>query len=108
VEAKAVYRESVISALAVPMEIAAAASTALALMEKLTLSANKRLLSDLAAAAVLASASAHAVAYIVRINLPELDEPARRTQFADELQRILAHCELRRAAIETFVSEHLK
>lgn len=69
-------------ALSVPMEIAAAAAGALAVLDEMKQSITPRLMSDLGVASVLANAAAESAAMNVRINLadidPELGRKARK------------------------------
>lgn len=102
--ASAKYQEAVWTGIGVPMQVAAAAAELLATMEELTGHANKHLLSDLGAAAVLAAATARAARYMVMVNLPELADSIRRDQLHRDVDRIVDQCEGRSAAVESFVA----
>ncbi len=105
---KPAYDQAVLAAIAVPMEMAAVASNALSTMDELKSIASRYLLSDLGIAAVLACATARAARYNVRINAPELADPATRARILAEIDRIVDHCEDSRASIEGFVGAGLE
>jgi formiminotetrahydrofolate cyclodeaminase len=106
--AQAAYNDAVLAAVAVPMEMAALASNALATMDEFKSVANPRLLSDLAMAAVLADATARAARYTVRINAGGLSNTENRTKIVADIDDIVEHCACRRESIETFVRHHLE
>jgi len=101
------YQEAVWTAIGVPMQIAAATAESLAAMQELSEHANKHLLSDLGVAAVLASTSARAARFMVRVNLPELADAAKRDRLRSDADRIVQQGEARCAAIEAFVMNRL-
>jgi formiminotetrahydrofolate cyclodeaminase len=101
------HQAAVIAAVSVPLGIAAAASEALEVLDDLKGDASRYLLSDLGVAAVMADATARAAAYSVRVNLPEVADPGTRDRLADDIRRIVGHCDRRRASIEAFVGDRL-
>jgi len=105
---KPAYQEAVLEAVAIPLETAAAASHALAVMDELKDVANRHLLSDLAVSAVLAEAAARAAWYMVAVNLPELTDAATRTKLQGNIAETIRHCEVYRRSIEAFVRCHLQ
>jgi formiminotetrahydrofolate cyclodeaminase len=100
---KPAYQDAVLAAAAVPMETAAAASQALAVMDALKDVANRHLLSDLGVAAVLAEAAARAAWYMVTVNLPEVADAATRTKLREGIDKTLQHCHSSAGSIEGFV-----
>lgn len=104
----AAYREAVLRAIGVPLEMATLAADALHAMDQFKESANRYLLSDLGVAAVLAHAAAQAAAFSVRINLKELTDTALRTRIASDLDRTLAHCNEHHAAVQAYVGAVLE
>lgn len=101
------HQAAVIAAVSVPLGIAAAVSEALEVLVDLKVDASRYLLSDLGVAAVMADATARSAAYSVRINLPEVADPATRDRLADDIRRIVERCDRRRAEIEAFVEDRL-
>ena len=101
------HQAAVIAAVSVPLGIAAAASEALEVLDDLKADASRYLLSDLGVAAVMADATARSAAYSVRVNLPEVADPGTRDRLADDIRRIVGHCDRRRASIEAFVEDRL-
>lgn len=106
--ANAAYQEAALSAAMVPMEMAAFASNALAAMNELKESANRFLLSDLGAAAVLASAVAEASRYTFGINELELSDESLRSRLRREMEALLLKCGGHRKSIEAFVQRKLE
>jgi len=102
------YQEAVLAAIAVPLEVAAAASHALASMDELKDFANRHLQSDLGVATVLAEAAARAAWYMVAANLPELTDAAVRAKLRENIDETIRHCEGHRLSVETFVRRHLE
>ncbi len=102
------YADAVLAAVAIPMEMAAVASQALAAMDEVKSMANRHLLSDLGIAAVLADATVRASGYTVRINLGQLEDEAQRARVMTELDETLGHAETHRDSIETFVCDRLE
>ena len=100
------HQAAVIAAVSVPLGIAAAASEALEVLDDLKADASRYLLSDLGVA-VMADATARSAAYSVRVNLPEVADPGTRDRLADDIRRIVGHCDRRRASIEAFVEDRL-
>lgn len=103
-----VHQLALLTAIAVPMQMAALAAEALALMDQLKGAANKHLLSDLGVAAVLAAAAAQAAGYSVRVNLPSLKDPQQVDRLKKDLANILLHVAERQQRIEAFVSGFLE
>ncbi len=107
-EKLAAYQQSVLTAVSVPMEIAGVASSALTAMEELKSVANRYLLSDLGAAAVIAHAASEAARFMVAVNLPELSDQDVRRKLLDEINETVEHCRQRREAVERFVNDALE
>lgn len=105
--AKTACQVAVLSAIAVPLEAAAAAAHALSAMDELKDFANRHLLSDLGVAAVLAEAAARAAWYMVTVNLPELTDAGTRTKLRGNIDESVRHCESYRRSVEAFVRLYL-
>ena len=101
------HRAAVIAAASVPLSIAAVASDALEVLDDFKGDASRYLFSDLGVAAVMADATARSAAYSVRVNLSKVADPTTRDRLADDIRRIVGHCDRRRASIETFVEDRL-
>ena len=106
-QSDAAYQDAVAAAVAVPMEIAAIASNALAAMDELKTVASRFLLSDLGIAAVLAEAAARAAGYTVRINAAQFDDEPTRSNWLQQTETMVGHCGERCRSIEQFVCERL-
>ncbi|MGD2108578.1 MAG: cyclodeaminase/cyclohydrolase family protein [Phycisphaerae bacterium] len=106
--AEETYQRAVLAALAVPMEMAALVSDALATMDEFKSSASRYLLSDLGIAAVLAEATARAARYTVRVNVRELGDGSTRAHVLEEIDEIVGHCAGRRESVEAFASKALE
>ncbi len=91
------------TAMAVPLQIAAIASTALACMDELKTIANRHLLSDLAAAAITAEAAANAARQFVLINVAQLPNTEERSQATQQIEEVLKHVSSRAESIRTFM-----
>ena len=102
------YAEAVMSAISVPMEIAALASEALATMDEFKALANPYLLSDLGVAAVLAESTAQAARYSVLINARELADEAARVRVTTEINEAVSHSARLRETVESFVAPRLE
>lgn len=102
------YESAVLAALAVPMEMAALVSNALATMDEFKTAASRYLLSDLGIAAVLADATARAAWYTVRVNARQVKDATTRTRVVQEIDAIVDHCGRHRASVEAFVGSHLE
>jgi formiminotetrahydrofolate cyclodeaminase len=102
------YQDAVLAAVAVPMEMAALVSNALSTMDEFKAVASRRLLSDLAIAAVLADATARSAAYTVRVNARELNDTQEKTKLLSDMDDIIEHCAGHRESIESFVRDHLE
>ena len=101
------HQAAVVAAASVPLSIAAAASEALAVLDDFKGDASRYLLSDLGVAAVMADATTRSAAYSVRVNLSEVADPATRDRLANDIRRIVGHCDRHRASIETIVEARL-
>lgn len=97
------FHNAVLRAIAVPMEMAAAVSRALAAMDAFKGDATPYLLSDLGVAAVLADATAHAAAYSVRINVGELTDEGTRQRIVSDVKQTVRRCTEHRDSIEAHV-----
>lgn len=106
--AEVAYGEAVLAAAAVPMEIAAVASNALATMDKGKLVVSRYILSDLAIAAILADATAQASAYTVRVNAREVANGETKARLLENIDEIIRHCAVHRESIEVFVSGQIE
>ena len=106
--AEAGRQGALLVAVGVPMQVVALTAGALERMEALLPDANRYLLSDLGAAAVLADAAAGAAGYMVRINLPDLPDAELRRTMEANLATALAHCSARRQAVEAGVAQRLQ
>ncbi len=102
------FAEAVLQAIAVPMEAVAVTVNLLAILDHFKAIANRRLLSDLGVAAVLADAAARAAAYSVRINVPELPDAEIRTRILAELEDNLRRAGRYRLSIEEHVRTDLE
>lgn len=106
--AEPAHQDAVLSAVAVPMEIAAIASNALSRMNEFKAVAGRALLSDLAVAAILSDATARAARYTVQINARELGDVSKRTKLLSDIDDVLEHCARHRESIEAYVRDHLE
>lgn len=106
--AAASYHEAVLSAMAVPLEMAAVVSHVLSALDDFKADASRHLLSDLGVAAVLAGATAHAARYTVLVNARELSDRSQREKIISDIDQTISHCDEHRKSIETFVSGHLE
>lgn len=106
-EAEAAYRDAVMEATAVPMEMAAVASNALADMDEFKSFASLYLLSDLAIAAVLADATARSARCTMWVNTREISDAETRLRLSANIDRVMLHCASHLASIEAFVHRHL-
>ena len=105
--AEARRQTALLTAALVPLEIAATATTALAAVDELKSLANKALLSDLAAAAVVGEACVQAARGFVRVNLGQVTDAARQREPAAEIERLGTRAGGLRASIDAFVGQHL-
>jgi formiminotetrahydrofolate cyclodeaminase len=106
--AEQAYCEAVLEAAAVPLEIAAVASNALATMNEGKSVTSRYILSDLAIAAILADATARASSYTVRINAREVTDPKAKARLHAEIDEITGHCTRHRESIEAFVRDRIQ
>lgn len=107
-ELERAYQDAVLEAVAVPMEMAATASLAIAEMDKFKNIASRHLLSDLAIAAVLARAAARAARCTLWVNVPEITDGDRRAKLMTSIDRMILHCASHLTAIEAFVHRNLE
>lgn len=73
------------TAIAVPQEMAALSLTVLQKIAELVDKVNKRLLSDVGVAAVLAEAALRAAHHNIRVNLASLESPGEQAELRDEM-----------------------
>ena len=106
--AQAEYEEAVLAAVSVPMEMAAIAGNVLAVLDEFKAEANRRLLSDLAIAALLAEATAGAARYTVHVNVLELHDSTIRQKTLADIGGITERCAAHRRSIESYVSDYLQ
>ncbi len=106
--AQRAYQETVLRAIAVPLETAAAVSSALATMDEFKAVASRYLLSDLGVAATLAQAAARAAGHTARVNLHALADDDKRAKLSRDIEQANAHCASRRDSIEAFVKAELE
>ena len=106
--ARSAFEETVLAAIAVPMEMAALASNALAAMDELKVITGKYMLSDLGISAVLADATVRAARYTVHVNVPELADDTRRAAILSEIDRIMENSARLCESIERFVQSRLE
>ncbi len=97
------YTQAVLAALAVPLEVAAAAADVLNTLDSCKPNVNKFLLSDLGAACVLAEAAARAASFMVAVNVPELPDADLRARLLGDVDSIVGRCRDARTSIESFV-----
>jgi len=107
-DAQAEYQEAVLTAISVPMEMAAVSTRALNTMEAFKEIASKYLLSDLAVAAIYADATVRAARYTVGINLPQLADDSMRKKISSDMDQMLQRSQTYRESIESFVRSHLE
>lgn len=100
--------DTVMGAVAVPMEIAAVATRALAAMDDFKTLANRHLLCDLGIAAVLAEATARAARYTVQVNVAELSDPALRARLLGNIDAMIQRSTAHGDSIQTLVRDHLE
>lgn len=98
------YDAAVLTAVGVPMQIAAAAAETLVVLEQLAPHANPHLFSDLGVSAVLAGATARAARFMVNVNLPELSDVAQRERLRADIDRIVDQAEFRTSRLEATAS----
>ncbi|HNQ21905.1 MAG TPA: cyclodeaminase/cyclohydrolase family protein [Phycisphaerae bacterium] len=106
--AQPAYQQAVMAAISVPLEVAAVAAGALDAMNELKDVGNVHLLSDLAAAAMLAEAAARVARCCVDINLPQLADDHDRERLRADVDRTIAHAAAHREAVERAVAARLQ
>ena len=94
-------------AIAVPLETAAVACSALAVLDRFKETSNRNLVSDLGIAAVLAEASVRAAAYNIRINLRDADQADPKGEVREEMEHLLEHARRARESIAGFADSYL-
>jgi len=97
------YQRAVTAALAVPMEIAAAGGSALALMDEFKERASRYLLSDLGVAAALAEGAVRAAEFTVLVNMKALTDEAMRMKLTGDIARIVEHAAARSGSVQSYV-----
>ncbi len=107
-KSSAAYQETVLAAIAVPMDIAALSSQSLEILDEFKNRSSRYLRSDLGVSAVLAEATARAAAYSVWVNLPELADAARAKELKQEISTMLGECHKRHDSITAFVDAALQ
>lgn len=100
--------DTVMGAVAVPMEIAAVATRALAAMDDFKALANRHLLCDLGIAAVLAEAASRAARYTILVNVAELSDPALRVRLLGNIDAMIQRGAGHAGSIQTLVRDHLE
>ncbi|MEO0482477.1 MAG: cyclodeaminase/cyclohydrolase family protein [Planctomycetota bacterium] len=95
---------AVAAAVRVPQSVLATACDLLRLFERLADRTNRYLASDLAVAAVLAEATARSAFWNVRVNLPMVEDEAKRAALRDECERMVADARERTALVEASVA----
>lgn len=98
-DARRRWQQAVLDATAVPMQMAALAERALALLGDLLPFAGRMIMSDVGVAAVLAAAAAEAARFSISINLLDLEDRSLAAALAEEIDRICHHAEARRQAV---------
>jgi formiminotetrahydrofolate cyclodeaminase len=101
-------QEALITATLVPMEMAAAAVTALATMDEFKALAGRALISDLGAAAVVAHACAEAAAYSVLVNIRDLSQHALAADLARQISDLTGRAASLTTSVTRFVDEALQ
>ena len=94
-------------AAAVPLEIAAVASSALGILDRFKTSFNVNLVSDLGVAAVLADACVQAALYNVRVNLRDGDRMDPEGEVREEVSLLLENARRARESVVGFVEGYL-
>ncbi len=96
---EAEYQAAVAGAIAVPLQIVGLAAQTLSLLTDLGPLANRFLLSDFGAAAVLSEAAANSAGFMVRVNAASIADPARRDKVLSDLEAMLDRCRARAEAL---------
>ena len=94
-------------AIAVPMQMAAAACETLSLLDRLLPVSSPYLVSDLAVAAVLAEAAARAASKMVRVNAALLDDDTTRTEIERHTLQLIENARNFLGGIESRLNERL-
>ena len=88
-ERKDAFAAALLACVRVPQAMGATAVAVLELCDRVVPVVNPHLLSDLAVAADLAMATARCATYNVRVNLPDVPDPAERKELEDATRRLL-------------------
>jgi len=107
-EKQPAYQQTVLAAVSVPMEIAAVASRTLATLDDGKDVVGKYMVSDLAVASVVACAAVDAAGYLVRVNLPAIDDRSTRARIARDMEEVRSRSAIRRESIDSFVTARLE
>ena len=89
------YQAALAGAIAVPLQIVGLAAQTLSLLSDLGPLANRFLLSDFGAAAVLSEAAASAAGFMVRVNAGSIADSDRRGKVLSDLEAMLDRCRAR-------------
>jgi formiminotetrahydrofolate cyclodeaminase len=84
------YQQALVTAAFVPIEIAAAATNALAAMDEMAGQVNKYMVSDLGVAAALARAAVSAANLTARINLREISDAEHRAALVSQVETLVS------------------
>jgi len=85
-ETQGLHQSAVLAAATVPLETVAAAVTALTALDELRPKSNPHLVSDLAAAAILAVGCVESAAHQVEVNLPHLEDASTQESLRADLR----------------------
>jgi formiminotetrahydrofolate cyclodeaminase len=85
------FAAALLACIRIPQAVGATGVAILELTDRLAPIANKFLLSDLAVCAELAMATVRCASHNVRINLPDITDPAERGRFESAAQSMVAH-----------------
>ena len=85
---------ALLASIRTPQAIAATGAAVLGLCDRLVEISNHYLLSDLAISADLAMATVRCGIYNVRVNLPDITDPAERQSAESEMAQVLSHAAL--------------
>lgn len=106
-DSKAEHNSALLVAIAVPMQMTAAACQVLSLLKRILPVANRYLLSDLSVAAVLAEATARAAYEMVRVNTALLDDTTTRNDMEQQTLKLLAKARSLLAGLRSDLDEML-
>lgn len=100
-------QQTVLAAIAVPLQMAALAADVLHTLNEIKSNTNRYLVSDLGVAAVTALAAADAAAYNVKINAPQLLDTAARTRALHDVAETCRHARISCESIKSYVDEKM-